>query len=58
MYVTLTPDFFQITYDSVGAVQLTFLRLLSEEAHQVRTLIIPGKVFKTWSKHLSTYIVA
>jgi hypothetical protein len=26
----------QITYDSVGPVQMTFLRLLSEEAHQVR----------------------
>ena len=26
--------FSQITYDSVGPVQMTFLRLLSEEAHQ------------------------
>jgi collagen type V/XI/XXIV/XXVII alpha len=30
----IAPLFSQITYDSVGPVQMTFLRLLSEEAHQ------------------------
>jgi hypothetical protein len=38
LVIVIKLQFFclQITYDSVGPVQMTFLRLLSEEAHQVR----------------------